>query len=286
MRIRARSFFIAIASVSLATAGIGATMLPTLGAGGVLHPFRRPVATEPPSGCDVVTFTGLDVTLEGWRCKPSGSRRGILIYLHGVADNRASGSGIIDRFRQRGFETIAYDSRAHGGSGGEACTYGVLEKEDLIRVLDQVEPGRVVLIGASLGAAVALQAAADDPRITTVVAAETFSDLRTVVRQRAPFFVTDGALARVFQVAERDGRFDVDESSPVAAAARITHPVMLIHGAADVDTPPDHSRRVFAALRGLRRLVLVPGATHNGSLRREVWPEIDQWIDTAVPPIG
>ena len=286
MRMRPRSLFTAIAVVSLATFGVGATMLPTLGAGGILHPFRRPVGTGPPASCDVVAFRGLDVTLEGWRCKPSGNRRGILVYLHGVADNRASGSGIIDRFRRRGFETIAYDSRAHGASGGQTCTYGILEKQDLRRVLDQVEPGPVVLIGTSLGAAVALQAAAGDSRITVVVAAETFSDLRTVVRERAPFFVTDDAIARVFDVAERNGRFDVDEASPVAAAARITQPVMLIHGAADVDTPPEHSRRVLAALRGLRRLVLVPGAAHNGSLRHEVWPEIDKWIDASLPPIG
>jgi pimeloyl-ACP methyl ester carboxylesterase len=261
-------------------------VLPALGAGGLLHPFRRSVVTKPPPSCDVAVFTGLDVNLEGWRCKPSGTRRGLLVYLHGVADNRASGSAIIERFRQRGFETIAYDSRAHGSSGGQACTYGVLEKQDLRRVIDQVEPGPVVLIGMSLGAAVALQAAADDPRVRIVVAAETFSDLRTVVRQRAPFFVTDGALARVFELAERDGRFDVDDASAVAAAARITQPVLLIHGAADVDTPPEHSRNVFAALRGLRRLMLVPGAAHNGSLRREIWPEIDNWIDAAVPPIG
>jgi hypothetical protein len=31
---------------------------------------------------------------------------------------------------------IAYDSRAHGESGGDACTYGFFEKEDLRRVLD------------------------------------------------------------------------------------------------------------------------------------------------------
>jgi dipeptidyl aminopeptidase/acylaminoacyl peptidase len=40
----------------------------------------------------------------------------------------------------------------------------------------------------------------------------------------------------------------VDDVSPVRAAARITVPVLLIHGAADVETPPAHSERVRAAL--------------------------------------
>jgi pimeloyl-ACP methyl ester carboxylesterase len=61
--------------------------------------------------------------------------------------------------------------------------------------------------------------------------------------------------------------------------ASIHVPVLLIHGDADIDTPPDHSRRIFAALNGPKRLILVPGGTHNSALRPEVWREIDQWID-------
>jgi pimeloyl-ACP methyl ester carboxylesterase len=58
--------------------------------------------------------------------------------------------------------------------------------------------------------------------------------------------------------------------------------VLLIHGASDVDTPPDHSRRVLAALAGPKRLILVPGARHNESLRGDVWGEIDRWLNDAL----
>jgi pimeloyl-ACP methyl ester carboxylesterase len=257
----------------------GAGQLPALGAGGLLHPARRPVIASAPDGCRDVRFAGAGVTLDGWRCQAVGARRGALVYLHGVADNRASGTGVIDRFRRQGFEVVAYDSRAHGASGGDACTYGFFEKDDLRRVVDTLEPGPVVLVGASLGAAVALLATADDPRVSAVVAAETFSDLRSVARDRVPFFFTDATVARAFDLAEERGRFDADAVSPVRAAARIVAPVLLIHGDADVDTPPGHSRRVFAALRGRKRLHLVPGATHNNSLRGDVWPVVEQWLD-------
>ena len=125
---------------------------------------------------------------------------------------------------------------------------------------------------------IASAASADDPRVTAVVAAETFSDLRTVATERAPFFFTRGVVARAFRLAERDGHFQVDAVSPVVAAAKISVPVLLIHGDADSDTPPDHSRRVFAALHGPKHLVLVPGAGHNGSLRPEVWDQIERWV--------
>jgi pimeloyl-ACP methyl ester carboxylesterase len=99
----------------------------------------------------------------------------------------------MDRFRKLGFDVVAYDSRANGESEGDACTYGFHEKEDLREVLNSIEKGPVILLGSSLGAAGALQLAASDQRITAVVAAETFSDLRTVVTERAPFFFTQDA---------------------------------------------------------------------------------------------
>jgi dipeptidyl aminopeptidase/acylaminoacyl peptidase len=85
-------------------------------------------------------------------------------------------------------------------------------------------------------------------------------------------------VARVLH-AERDGAFMVDDVSPVRAATAIKVPVFLVHGLADTETPPDHSRRVFAALTGERHLRLVPGAGHGNSLRREVWEEIEGWLD-------
>lgn len=234
---------------------------------------------RPPEFCREKTFNGHGISLEGWSCGAQAARRGTLLYLHGVADNRASSVGVIERFVRRGFDVIAYDSRAHGDSGGQACTYGYFEKQDLRRVLDTMDPGPVVLLGVSLGAAVALQHAAGDPRVSAVVAAETFSDLRTVVAERAPVVFSKGLLDRALALAEHRGGFQVDAVSPVAAARRITAPVMLIHGAADTDTLPGHSRRVFAALNGPKRLVIVPEAAHNGSLRPEVWVDMEQWLD-------
>jgi pimeloyl-ACP methyl ester carboxylesterase len=108
------------------------------------------------------------VILKGWQGHADGPPKATLIYLHGVSDNRASASGVLDHFRRRGFNVVAYDSRAHGESGGEAATFGCFEKEDLRHVLDTLRPGPIILVGSSLGAAVALQTAALDPRITAV----------------------------------------------------------------------------------------------------------------------
>ena len=260
-----------------------AIQLPLIGAALILHPIRKPVPATPPSACSREIFTGEAVSLCGWRAAAHGKRRGTVIYLHGVSDCRASSAGVMENFRMRGFDVIAYDSRAHGESGGEVCTYGFYEKEDLRRVMDSLKPGPIVLMGSSLGAAVALQTAAVDERVSAVVAAETFSDLRTVVTERAPFFFSSSTIAHSISLAENKGHFTIDEVSPVVAAAKIRVPTLLIHGAEDKETCPDHSRRVFAALNVPKKLILVTGAGHNQSLKGDAWEEINRWIDTVLP---
>jgi dipeptidyl aminopeptidase/acylaminoacyl peptidase len=75
----------------------------------------------------------------------------------------------------------------------------------------------------------------------------------------------------------------VEEVSPVRAAASIRVPVLLIHGEKDRDTGPDHSRRIYDALAGEKRLIVVPGAAHGQSLSgANVWSEIEVWVESAL----
>jgi uncharacterized protein len=262
-------------------------MPPSWGASALLHPPRRPIAGAPalPHQDFIVDAGG--ATLHGWLFParaPAG--KPTVLYLHGVGDNRESGEWIAERLVRVGHDVVLYDGRAHGQSTGDACTYGFHEKRDLSRVLDRLGIERAVLVGVSLGAAVALQAAAEDPRIAGVASVATFSDLATVARDRAPSFASDGQIREAFKLAQREGRFEVDAVSPVRAARAIRIPVLLVHGAEDHETRPVHSERVFAALAGPKRLLIVDGAGHNDALGR-AWPEVEAWIAeavTAAPP--
>jgi len=263
--------------------GAGACMPPSWAANALLHPQRHPVNRQPNRPVDAVEFDGAGVKLKGWWFH-AADKRGTVVVLHGVADNRGSSIGVADHFLARGFDVIAYDSRAHGESEGDVCTYGFYEKEDLRRVLDRVDTKPIVLMGFSLGAAVALQAAAVDRRIAVVMAVSPFSDLRTVGSERAPFFASKGNISDAFKLAENEGKFRADDVSPMAAAPHITAPTLTIHGARDDETPPAHSQRIFAALRGPKRLILVPNGDHHRVLDAGVWREIDSWLDAALAP--
>jgi len=263
--------------------GLGC-MPPSWGASALLHPARRPVEVAPKIPFRQLNVKNGDVELRGWAFPARGTTRGAIVYLHGSGDNRVSGLGIAERFTATGFEVIAYDSRAHGASTGEHCTYGFYEKGDLKRVLDTVTQRPIVLFGTSLGAAVALQAAAEDPRISGVIGVATFSDLRTVAEERAPPFAGSANVAEAFRIAERQAAFRVADVSPVRAAERIHVPVLLIHGEQDRDTPPSHSQRVHAALRGDKRLILAAESGHFNVITPSIWAEIDAWLTTVAPP--
>jgi pimeloyl-ACP methyl ester carboxylesterase len=276
-----RRRFIQFSSLFLVLLVLGAahlaTQLPAIGASALLYSPRRVTGRAMPAECSEKTFEGVDGRLSGWQCGASGQSRGTVIYLHGIADDRGSAQGVVKRFVPLGFDVVAYDSRGHGRSSGERCTYGYFEKHDLTRVIAQLD-GDIILVGHSLGAAVALQAASFEPRIRAVVAASTYSDLRSIATERAPLVFTPGLIEAAFEIVEREAQFDIDDVSPIRSAVQIVVPVFLIHGEFDRDTPPHHSQRVFEALRQPKRLLIVPGAGHNDVLRHEVWDEIERWI--------
>jgi alpha-beta hydrolase superfamily lysophospholipase len=251
------------------------------GAAAILHPMKRPVTRTPDGAHEDVTITSGAERLEGWLLPATGERRGLVVYLHGIADNRQSGIGVARRLRPRGYDVLTFDGRAHGRSTGEACTYGFHERHDVSRALDAVEAGDAILFGHSLGASIALQAAAIDTRVAGVIAASPFSDLETIVRERSQWLLLpDSYVETALRRAGELGHFSPAEASPVALAPQVRVPVLVLHGEDDYKTPPDHSRRIFAALGGPRHLAILPGIAHDEILgREEAWKEIQAFFD-------
>src|SRR5438067_3028948 len=102
--------------VLMMMSGLVISQLPSWAADALLHPATRSVTQGPPPHCDDRLFAGAGVTLRGCYCHAAADRRGTIVYLHGIADNRTSAAGIAARFIARGFDVIAYDSRGHGES--------------------------------------------------------------------------------------------------------------------------------------------------------------------------
>lgn len=222
---------------------------------------------------DLTLRTRDGIELKGWLVSSKRKRpRGTVIYLHGVGDCKTAGVPLAGLLYRHGFHVLLYDSRAHGESGGHFCTYGYHEKYDLATAIDflrqhrKLKSGPVGVFGTSMGAAVALQTAAIDPRIKGVAAEAGFTDLRTISVDyqrrivKLPWhFLRNVAMSRSQKIA----RFKARDVSPLLDVAKIHIPLLFIHGMADKLINYEYSKTLFKHANNPKELFLVPGANHT-----------------------
>ena len=271
-----------MAVLMVVLAGCGLTR--ELAVRSLINPLRLPVLANPSQAHRDVTFrTGDGLTLSGWLFEPTAASKGLVVFLHGKDANRGHFANDARRFTTRGYTVLAYDQRGHGRSEGELCTFGVKEVPDLQRAIDAFAPAGapVFVLGESMGAAVALEAAARDPRIKAVVAGAAFSDLSIIVKERQPFFVSDAVFDEALLEAQRRAGFEIDSVSPARDAAHISVPVLLLHGTEDPFISLQHSYRIRAQLHGPEdSLVTLYGVQHiDVLLHDEAWAAIERWFD-------
>jgi pimeloyl-ACP methyl ester carboxylesterase len=125
-----------------------------------------------------------------------------------------------------------------------------------------------------MGAGIALQSAAADPRIEAVVAEASFANLREASYdyaglRRSPLFgmtiFRPFSWTLLYRGEELTG-FPIAEVSPEKAVASRPFPVLLICDEKDEALPCRHTRRIYAAARGPKQLWEVPGAFHTAAL--------------------
>jgi pimeloyl-ACP methyl ester carboxylesterase len=138
-----------------------------------------------------VTFQTPDgLTIVATMMEPSRRPAPAIILVHMLGRSRKDWESAGARFAGEGFTTLAIDLRGHGessagGGGDERATLGamVTDVRTAKRFLDtraDVLPGRVGLVGASLGATLAALAAGDDATIRSMALLSPTIDYRGV----------------------------------------------------------------------------------------------------------
>jgi pimeloyl-ACP methyl ester carboxylesterase len=134
------------------------------------------------------------------------------------------------------------------------------------------EPVRhLFYFGESMGAAIALQSAAVDPRVAGVVAEDPFSNLREETYDYAGLQFSPllgktlfrPAAIMALSQAEKEGGFKAADVSPEKAVASRAFSVLLICGTGDHKIPCRHARRIYEEAIGPKELWIVPGAGHS-----------------------
>jgi uncharacterized protein len=255
---------------------------------GVLHPMKwNPERLE--QTAQMLARTGSSkedfsvqapdgIELRGWKIRPPSPNGDWVLLFHGVSDNRSGVLGHAEFLLRHGYSVVMMDSRAHGASGGAMATYGWKERNDTVAVTDALYATEHVrhlfALGVSMGAAIALQSAAVEPRIEAAVAEDPFADLREVSYDYAGLDFSPLLGKTLFRPAvlvamrtiENEGGFNPDDVSPEKAVAQRAFRVLLICGTRDHRIPCRHAERIYDAARGPKQIWVVHGAGHAAAL--------------------
>lgn len=225
------------------------------------------------------------IDLKGWYAPAEGPAKGTIIYAHGLNRSRvemlpdaAFGHGL-------GYNSLLFDFRHQGASGGNVCTIGYWERFDVEAAakyaLEQEKAQPPVIVwGVSMGAAAGLEAAAESPDINAVISDSTFLNLndtarhhyylfRDVARKRGlwwfPPLPAFPFVNEVIYLVSWRGHFNPDDFDLEKAVTKIgTRPILFVGVQGDPRMPPDIARRLYGdAESELKDIVIVPGNRHG-----------------------
>jgi fermentation-respiration switch protein FrsA (DUF1100 family) len=193
---------------------------------------------------------------------PVREARGTALVLHGNAGNISHRVDYLRMFHRLGYSSLVVDYRGYGlstGSPSEAGTYRDAEAAWRWLLSRGLAPKDVVLLGESLGGAVAAWLAA---RVTprALVLASCFTSVPDLGAQVYPFLPV-----RLLS------RFSYDT---LGALRRVEAPVLVAHSRDDEIVPYSHGLALFAAAREPKRFLELRGGHNEGFLfAREEWVE-------------
>lgn len=228
-----------------------ATVAPITAEESVVTTMPVPAATL--SSAEVLTFEGADgLAIAATLTRPSGTGPfpGVIL-LHMLGSERGvwADVGLVEALAGAGYAVLAVDMRGHGETGGAADW--ALAADDLGRVwdafvaLDSVDDARTAVIGASIGANMALRLGVDRPGVGAVVLLSPGLDYRGVTTAELPVAYGDRPL---LLVASEDDAYAVDSVRALAESA--ADPRVEMYATAG------HGTNMFAAAPELTPLII------------------------------
>jgi fermentation-respiration switch protein FrsA (DUF1100 family) len=199
----------------------------------------------------VVALFGPALTRAGHH-HPEASRRPTLLYFYGNGMCLNDTLEQFDHFRRLGANVLIPDYVGYGMSGGQPSETGCRATADAayehLQSRRDVDPRAIVVVGWSLGGAVAIDLASRRP-VAGLAAFSTFTSLVEMARRNFPF-LPNALLLR--------HRFD-----SLANIARVSCPILLMHGKDDRMIPSSMTDRLAASARAPVTKRMVEGADHN-----------------------
>jgi fermentation-respiration switch protein FrsA (DUF1100 family) len=275
--------FISLTLAWIAAASTGCALLgpysPTAGLErhGVFQPAKYPAGDWAPTSVFVqdANFAAIDGTkLHGWYVGHPQPKAHALL-LHGNAGNVTLLADTLRVLNRRhNLAVLALDYRGFGKSEGTPSEQGLYQDARAARRWlagkEGIAESDVVLMGVSLGGAVAIDMAASDG-CRGLVVANTFTSLPDVAQHHWRWLPMKLALSTQF--------------NSLAKIEQYSGPLLLSHGEADEVVPYEQGLALYEAAAGPKKLITVKGGGHNDPQPEEYRVALDGFL-AELPPCG
>ncbi len=234
------------------------------------HPYPQGDWEGRPAHVEDAHFTAADGTrLHGWYFRHPRPRA-VVLHCHGNGGNVTGWAVEADELRRRvGVSVLAFDYRGYGRSEGIPTEEGLLADARAARAWlarrEGIAEREIVLLGRSLGGAVAVDLARDGAR--ALVLERTFNTLPDTAAAHAPLLPVRSMM-----------RMRFDSESKIAA---YHGPLLQSHGDRDRVVPIALGRKLHEAANPPKRFVTLRGIGHNDPPPESYYEELSRLLDEA-----
>jgi uncharacterized protein len=228
--------------------------------------------------------------LFGWFI-PALGRGPALVVMHGWGGNAEMMLPLAAPLHAAGYSLLLVDARCHGRSDDDSFASLPRFAEDIESALDwlggqpEVDPRCLGLVGHSVGAGAALLAASRRPDVRAVVSLAAFAHpaammKRWLASKRVPYWPF-GAYVLAYVQRVIGHRFT--DIAPCNTIARVSCPVLLVHGSEDETVPVGEAAQIHAGRPSdAVELLLVPGSHDDyGEIDRQ-FAAVRDFLDRAM----
>ena len=195
--------------------------------------------------------------------KTKTEARGVVLYLHGNADNLQRWGQYHDDFTKRGYDVLFIDYQGYGKSSGIVSEKGLYQNAETAYdwLTRHYRPEQILIYGRSMGTAPASYLATQVA--SNMLILETpFNNIRGTIEGRFPFFYIPFELRN---------RLPNDEH-----LTQLTCPVYIFQGTQDWIVPYQSASQLKPLLKSRDRFYTVEGGGHKNL---SSFPSYQEWLD-------
>ena len=243
------------------------------------------IPDSPYTNIKLKTADGL--ILDAWSIKVVHPK-GTVMLFHGHGSEKSANLSQSNTFNQFGFSTLLVDFRAHGQSGGNTCTIGYREAQDVKSAYDYLTSNgekHIILYGISLGAATVTKAIADyNLQPDKVILEMPFASLPGTVegKMRMAGLPDEPTASLLTFWGGTINGFWAFDMKPKEFVKKIKCPVLVQWGKKDKGVTELEIKTLFQNIPGPKKLVVYDTSGHENLCENEP----DKWEDIVEAFLG